>query len=412
MQRKLTIEAETAAALPRVLRAATEAIREIGEGVTVSYRPEDPEAANKKRRFRSVALGLGAVLFAAALAFPIPGGMRLPFFLAAYLLTGGEVLLRAAGNFRRGRVFDENFLMAIATLGAFAIGEYPEGVAVMLFYQVGEAFQRRAVNHSRRSITSLMDIRPDFANLQVGDTVRKVRPEEVAVGDRITVQPGEKIPLDGLVIEGRSALDTSALTGESVPRDVAAGSTVLSGTINKSGLLTVEVTKAFGESTATKILDLVQNASSKKAETENFITRFARYYTPAVVFAALALALLPPLFLPGAAFGTWFQRALVFLVISCPCALVISIPLGFFGGIGGASKNGILVKGGNYLEALGALDTVIFDKTGTLTKGVFQVTEIVTTAFPSGMIDIAPMPNAIPATRSPLLHPPVLRPGM
>jgi Cd2+/Zn2+-exporting ATPase len=286
------------------------------------------------------------------------------------------VVFRALKNISRGEFFDENFLMSAATIGAFAIGEYPEGVAVMLFYQAGEAFQRLAVNRSRSSIAALMDIRPDYANLRDGENIRKVSPEEVSPGDLILVKPGEKVPLDGLVREGTSALDVSALTGESLPRDVAAGSEILSGSINKSGLLLVEVTRPFGESTVSRILDLVQNAGSKKAPVENFITRFARYYTPAVVFSALALALLPPFLIPGAVFAEWVRRALIFLVVSCPCALVISIPLSFFGGIGGASRKGILVKGGNYLEALNRVDTVVFDKTGTLTRGIFKVQEI------------------------------------
>lgn len=266
--------------------------------------------------------------------------------------------------------------MSIATIGAFAIGEYPEGVAVMLFYQIGEFFQDLAVNRSRKSIAALMDIRPDYANLKVGNDVKKVDPEDVLVGDYIIVRPGERVPLDGVVVEGKSMVDTSALTGESVPREVEVDGSVLGGFINKNGLLTIKVTKEFGESTVSKILELVQNASSKKAPTENFITKFSRYYTPVVVFAALALAVIPPLVIEGATFSEWVYRALVFLVISCPCALVVSIPLGFFGGIGGASKNGVLIKGGNYLEALNNVDIVVFDKTGTLTKGVFKVTEI------------------------------------
>ncbi|MDR3076071.1 MAG: cadmium-translocating P-type ATPase, partial [Synergistaceae bacterium] len=314
--------------------------------------------------------------FAAGMAFELNQRLKLALFLISYLLIGGEVLLRAAKNISKGQVFDENFLMSIATIGAFAIGEYPEGVAVMLFYQVGEAFQDFAVGRSRKSITALMDIRPDFANVKTGGEVRRVSPEEVKVGDFIVVKPGEKIPLDGVVTEGRSALDTSALTGEAIPRDVEPGSEVLSGSINKNGLLTIEVKKLFGESTVSKILDLVQNASGAKAPVENFITKFARYYTPAVVFAAAALAVVPPLAL-GGVWSEWINRALVFLVVSCPCALVISIPLSFFGGIGGASRNGILIKGSNYLDALHNVDTVVFDKTGTLTKGVFAVTEIV-----------------------------------
>jgi Cd2+/Zn2+-exporting ATPase len=268
--------------------------------------------------------------------------------------------------------------MAIATIGAFLIGEYPEGVAVMLFYQVGEIFQDMAVNNSRKSIRALMDIRPDFANLKIGDKIRKVSPEEVAIGDIIIVKPGEKVPLDGVVIEGTSMVDSSALTGESVPTKVEAGDIILSGVININAVLTIKIEKEFADSTVSRILDLVQNAGSKKAPTEKFITKFARVYTPVVVFLAIALAIFPPLFIEGATFSQWIYRALSFLVVSCPCALVVSVPLGFFGGIGGASKNGILVKGGNYLEALNNVELVVFDKTGTLTKGVFQVTEIKT----------------------------------
>jgi Cd2+/Zn2+-exporting ATPase len=324
-----------------------------------------------------IIFGIGTALFIVGLVFSFPFIAELIVFLSGYLLIGGEVLLRAAKNILKGQVFDENFLMTIATIGAFAIGEFPEGVAVMLFYQIGEAFQDLAVGRSKRSITALMDIRPDFANLKVGDDVKRVAPEAVQVGDLIIIRPGEKIPLDGIVTDGHSALDTSALTGESLPRDAEPGDTVLSGSINTNGLLTVEVSKIFGESTVSKILDLVQNASSKKSPMENFITKFARYYTPVVVFAALALAVIPPLVIPGAHFSDWIYRALVFLVVSCPCALVISIPLSFFGGIGAASRSGILIKGSNYLEALNDVDTVVFDKTGTLTKGVFSVTQIV-----------------------------------
>ncbi len=265
--------------------------------------------------------------------------------------------------------------MSIATIGAFFVGEYPEGVAVMLFYLLGELFEDMAVDHSRKSISALMDIRPDYANLKVGDELQKVSPEDVNVGDIIIVKPGEKIPLDGKVIDGVSMVDTAALTGESVPRELEPGNDALSGFINKNGVLTIEVTKEFGESTVAKVLDLVQNASSKKAPTEKFITKFAHYYTPVVVFGALALAVIPPLVIPGATFSDWIYRGLVFLVVSCPCALVLSIPLGFIGGIGGASKRGILVKGGNYLEALNNVEVVVFDKTGTLTKGVFKVTQ-------------------------------------
>ncbi len=317
----------------------------------------------------------GAVLAAGILA-PVSGLAELAIFVAAYVIIGGDIVWRALRNIVHGRVFDENFLMAIATIGAFATQQYSEGVAVMLFYQIGELFQGIAVNRSRKSIKSLLDIRPDYANLKSGNETIRVSPEEVEIGDIIVVRPGEKVPLDGHVVEGASAMDTSALTGESVPREVEPGSEVLSGFINKNGVLTIEVTKDFGESTVSKILDLVQNASNKKAPTENFITKFARYYTPAVVIIALLLALIPPLVLADASFSDWIYRALVFLVISCPCALVVSIPLGFFGGIGAASKNGILVKGSNYLEALNDVKYVVFDKTGTLTKGAFTVTGI------------------------------------
>ncbi|NQX46716.1 cadmium-translocating P-type ATPase [Paenibacillus tritici] len=319
-------------------------------------------------------LGGGAVLAAAGMFLPVSGITELLIFLAAYLIVGGEVVLAAVRNIVRGQVFDENFLMALATIGAFAIGEYPEGVAVMLFYQVGELFQGMAVNRSRRSITALMDIRPEFAYLKEGNNLRKVSPEEVTVGDSIVVKPGEKVPLDGIILEGSAMMDTSALTGESVPRSTQPGSQVLSGFINRNGVITIEVTKDFGESAVSQILELVQNATNNKAKTENFITKFARAYTPVVVITALLLAVVPPLVLSGATFSDWVYRALVFLVISCPCALVVSIPLGFFGGIGAASRNGILVKGSNYLEALNDVKIVVFDKTGTLTKGQFTVT--------------------------------------
>ncbi|MDO4540772.1 MAG: heavy metal translocating P-type ATPase, partial [Syntrophomonadaceae bacterium] len=286
------------------------------------------------------------------------------------------VLLRAGRNIWRGQVFDENFLMSLATVGAFFIGKYPEGVAVMLFYQVGELFQDRAVDNSRKSIAALMDIRPDYAHVLDGGRVVTVAPEQVTPGQAIVIRPGERVPLDGVVIEGASLLDTAALTGESVPREAAAGDEVLSGCINLSGALTVRVTKAYGESTVSKILDLVENAGNNKSRSERFITRFAAWYTPVVVIVAALLAVVPPLVIADAAFSDWLYRALIFLVISCPCALVISVPLSFFGGIGGASKRGILVKGGNYLETLAAAEIVVFDKTGTLTKGVFAVQHI------------------------------------
>jgi Cd2+/Zn2+-exporting ATPase len=296
-------------------------------------------------------------------------------FIASYIVVGTDVVVKAIKNIFQGQVFQESFLMTVATVGALIIGEYPEAVAVMLFYQVGEYFQSYAVAKSRKSIASLMDIRPDYANVKKGDELIKTDPDEVAIGDTIVVRAGERIPLDGKVLDGNSMIDTSALTGESVPREAGVGSDVLSGCINVNGVLTIEVTKEFGESTVSKILDLVENASSKKANTENFITKFARVYTPIVMAAALLLAIIPPLFF-GGTWGDWIYRALTFLVVSCPCALVVSIPLSFFGGIGGASRRGVLVKGSNYLEALAQTEIVVFDKTGTLTKGVFKVQEV------------------------------------
>ncbi|AFY91079.1 heavy metal translocating P-type ATPase [Chroococcidiopsis thermalis] len=298
-------------------------------------------------------------------------------FIPAYLLSGWNVLTSAGRNILRGRVFDENFLMTIATLGAIAIHLLPEAVAVMLFFRVGELFQEFAVGRSKRSIKSLLEFRPDYANLKANGEVKKVSPDEVAVGDLIIVKPGEKIPLDGKIVEGEAQLDTSALTGESVPRTAKVGDSVLAGTIDKTGVLTIEVSKLFGESSVSKILDLVQNATSKKSESEKFITQFARYYTPVVVFLSLGVAILPPLFIAGADRYQWVYRALILLVISCPCGLVISIPLGYFGGVGGAAKRGILVKGSTFLDALTRVKTVVFDKTGTLTKGVFKVAQIV-----------------------------------
>jgi Cd2+/Zn2+-exporting ATPase len=380
VSQKLTIKASDKQNLPAIARQAAEIAVRIEPEIEISYSDKKIEQADSrdlKRLVYRIAMYVGAAIFVVSVIFDFPRPWELGLFLASYLLVGGEVVWRAVRNILKGQVFDENFLMSVATIGAFAIGDFPEGVAVMLFYQVGETFQRIAVNRSRKSISSLMDTRPDFANLKIGDEIKKVTPEEIGVGDLIVVKPGEKVPLDGRIIEGKSSLDTSALTGEALPRDVEKGDEVLSGSINKNGVLTIEVSKEFGESTISKILDLVQNASSKKAVTENFITKFARYYTPFVVFAALALAIIPPLVISGASFSDWIHRALVFLVVSCPCALVISIPLSFFGGIGGASKNGILIKGSNYLESLNNVDTVVFDKTGTLTKGIFKVTEIV-----------------------------------
>ena len=336
-----------------------------------------------KKRIKRVAIGAAIYLVAViAYHFFIPEQMwyiSLPLFLIAYVAIGGDVVKNAVLNIGKGQVFDENFLMMVATVGAFFVGDFPEAVAVMLFYQVGECFQSYAVNKSRKSITGLMDIRPDYANVMVDGDWQKVDPDIVKIGDTILVKPGERVPLDGVVRKGTSSLDTKALTGESIPRDVTSGDVVISGCVNKSGLLEIEVTKEYGQSTVAKILDLVENAGSKKAEAENFITKFARYYTPIVVFSALALAIIPPIIL-GGGWKDWIYRALSFLVISCPCALVISIPLSFFGGLGGASKQGILVKGSNYLEALAQTEIVVMDKTGTLTKGNFAISRIVPVA--------------------------------
>ena len=347
----------------------------------------------RKQKKMVARIAASAVLLVAAVLIPYEGPWRFVLFLPAYFVIGWDVLWKAARNIAHGQVFDENFLMALATVGAFCTGffgegEYPEAVFVMLFYQVGELFQGYAVGKSRKSIASLMDIRPDYANVERDGQLTQVDPEEVAVGDTITVKAGERVPLDGVVLEGQSMVNTSALTGESVPRQVQPGDDVISGCVNQSGLLRVRVTKPFGESTVQKILDLVENSSSKKAKAENFITKFARYYTPIVVFCALALALVPPLFV-GDWVG-WVQKALIFLVVSCPCALVISVPLSFFGGIGGASRQGILVKGGNYLEVLANTEIVVFDKTGTLTKGVFNVTAIHPEEYSeSGLLEMA-----------------------
>ncbi|MCI9403174.1 MAG: cadmium-translocating P-type ATPase [Oscillospiraceae bacterium] len=297
-----------------------------------------------------------------------------PLYLIPYFIIGWDILWKAIRNIRNGQVFDENFLMAIATVGALLIGEFPEAVFVMLFYQIGELFQGVAVGKSRKSISALMDIRPDYANVERNGQVETVDPDEVAVGETIVIRPGERVPLDGIVLEGTSTLNTAALTGESLPRDIAPGGDVISGCVNLSGLLKVQTTKEFGDSTVAKILDLVENSTSKKARTEQFITRFARWYTPAVVIGAVALAIIPSLITRD--WFKWVEQALIFLVISCPCALVISVPLTFFGGIGGASKAGVLVKGSNYLEALAKTETVVFDKTGTLTRGVFNVTAV------------------------------------
>jgi Cd2+/Zn2+-exporting ATPase len=329
----------------------------------------------RKQRHLLTRIIVAAVLFLAGSLLHLPELAEMAVFLVCYVVVGWDIVWKAITNILHGQVFDENFLMTIATIGALILGEHSEGVAVMLFYQVGEWFQSYAVSKSRKSIASLMDIRPDYANIERDGKLVQVDPDEVQIGETIVVKPGERIPLDGTILKGFSTLDTSALTGESMPREVEPGMEVISGCINQTGILNIQTTKEFGESTVAKILDLVENASDKKGRIENFITRFARYYTPVVVFAALALAILPPL-ITQQPFSTWIYRALTFLVISCPCALVISIPLSFFGGIGGASKIGVLVKGSNYLEALANTEVVVFDKTGTLTKGSFAVSEI------------------------------------
>ncbi|WP_341875844.1 heavy metal translocating P-type ATPase [Defluviitalea saccharophila] len=377
VSQKLTLEINSPSKIVSIVEEASAIATSVEPGICVLENTARETRKEEKEDYKElIILGIGIVLYALAFILPLSPLAEKLIFLASYLFVGTEVLLKALKNIFKGQVFDENFLMALATIGAFAIGEFPEAVAVMVFYQIGEFFQDLAVNRSRKSIQALMDIRPDYAHLKLEDGSKVVSPEEVTIGDLILVKPGEKIPLDGIVVEGTSTLDTSALTGESLPREVKAEDEVLSGSINQRGLLTIKVTKLFSESTVSKILDLVQNASSKKAPTENFITKFARYYTPAVVISAALLAFLPPLMIPGATFSEWVYRALIFLVISCPCALVVSIPLGFFGGIGGASKNGILIKGSNFLEALNDVHTVVFDKTGTLTKGVFKVTRI------------------------------------
>ena len=342
---------------------------------------------NKKQKKTLARIVLAAVLVVTLGLLPIRGSLRLALYLLTYLVIGSDILKKAGRGILNRQVFDENFLMAVATVGAFSLaiytrsGDYTEAIAVMLFYQIGELFQSYAVGKSRKNISALMDIRPDYANIERDGRLEQVDPEEVAVGSVIVVQPGEKIPLDGQVIEGSSTLNTSALTGESLPREVQAGEAVISGCINMTGVLKLRTTKEFGESTVSRILDLVENASSRKSRSEDFISKFARFYTPAVCCAALALALLPPLgqmlFLGTApAWGTWLYRALTFLVISCPCALVISIPLSFFAGLGGASREGVLIKGSNYLETLAQTRYVVFDKTGTLTRGVFEVNGI------------------------------------
>lgn len=376
--KKLTIETEKDADMQQILKASEAAVRNVKPEIRL--KPYRSSPSLPKERFRNktelILLMLGALFYLLGLFLPLSPEIKFFVFLTALFFIGYKVLWNAIKNIFQGRIFDENLLMSLATTGAFAIGEYPEGVAVMLFYKIGELLEGFAVNRSRNSISALMDIRPDYANRKTGETIQKVSPEEIEINELIVVKPGEKVPLDGIVLEGNSFVDSSALTGESVPRSIHSGDTVLSGFINQSGVLTIKVTKKFGESAASRILNMVENAGAKKAPTVNFITKFASYYTPAIVAAALLLALLPPLFLKDTTHMQWIYRALVFLVISCPCALVISIPLGFFGGIGAASRQGILIKGGNYLEALNAVDCAVFDKTGTLTEGKFEVREI------------------------------------
>ncbi|MHC6180520.1 heavy metal translocating P-type ATPase [Clostridium sp. JNZ X4-2] len=383
LSKKLIVQLEDEEKLDCVIKKIEKIVHKVEPEVKLLYDMKKDQleknsdgAREKKYSIENIILGIGVLIYASAVIFNFQFKIELTLYLISYLIIGQEVLLKAIKNIGRGQVFDENFLMCIASIGAFCIEQYPEAVAVMLFYRIGEYFQDRAVDHSRKSISDLMNIKPDFANVKSNGQIKKVDPENVNVGDIILVKPGEKIPLDGEIVEGNSTVDTSALTGESLPREVSVDDEVLGGFINKNGVLSVKVTKVFGQSTVAKILDLVENASSKKAPTENFITKFARYYTPTVVVLSFMLAVLPPLFVTGATFSVWFYRALVFLVVSCPCALVISVPLGFFGGIGSASKNGILIKGGNYLEALNYVNTVVFDKTGTLTKGVFKVTKV------------------------------------
>ncbi|RKD30048.1 heavy metal translocating P-type ATPase [Thermohalobacter berrensis] len=378
VNKNLTIEQRSNLDDKEILEKITKIVQSIEPHVNVIVKSKETNITESNiNKSKLIELGISTILFFTVLIFDFKFNIEITFYLISYLLVGRKVLLSALRNISKGQVFDENFLMTIATIAAFIIKEYPEAVAVMLFYNIGMIFEDLAVNRSRKSIKSLLNIRPDFANLKTDQTILRVSPDNVKIGDTIVIKPGERVPLDGEVISGESMIDTSVLTGESLPRKVVKGDEVLSGSINQNGLLTVKVTKEFSESTVSKILELVQKASSKKAPTEKFITKFARYYTPVVVFLALFIAILPPIILKES-LAEWIYRASIFLVVSCPCALVISIPLGFFGGIGGASKNGILVKGGSYLEALTNVDTIVFDKTGTLTKGIFKVTNIQT----------------------------------
>jgi Zn2+/Cd2+-exporting ATPase len=382
VSKRLIIEANSENEIDRIYLETTKIVKRIEPDVNIVEVKNIKESKavshliNDNNRIKVIKLVISILLLSIGMIFQFMRPLEFVLFFISYILVGSEVLLKAFNNIKQGNVFDENFLMAIATLGAFAIGQFPEGVSVMIFYQTGEFFQDIAVNNSRKSITALMDIRPEYSNLVVGNLVKKVLSEEINVGDIIVVKPGERIPLDGKIVEGNSTVDTSALTGEALPRSVKCGENVLSGFINNNGLLKIEVIKEFSNSTVSRILELTQNASIRKAPTEKFITRFAHYYTPAVVIISVVIAILPPIFISGATFSEWIYRALIFLVVSCPCALVISIPLGFFGGIGGASRHGILIKGSNYLEALNKAEIVVFDKTGTLTQGVFEVVQI------------------------------------
>ncbi|HHY64464.1 MAG TPA: cadmium-translocating P-type ATPase, partial [Clostridiaceae bacterium] len=379
---KLSIEVDGEKSLYEIERKIQKLMDSIEKGSRLKVTETGEKDNDDSDRLSNTRLSIyiiAAVSYFAGMFFIENPAIELVLFIFAYMVFGYNVLLKSAKNILRGRVFDENFLMSIATIGALIIGEYPEAAAVMMFYQVGELFQDYAVNHSRRAIKSLIAIKPDYANLKTGEGYKRVAPSEINIGDYIVVRPGERVPLDGVVTEGVSAVDTSALTGESLPRDVGIGSEILSGSINMSGVLTIRVTRMFENSTVSRILEMVESASQKKANAERFITRFAAIYTPLVAGIAVLLALIPPLFF-GGEFNQWIYRALLFLVVSCPCALVISIPLGFFGGIGAASRRGILVKGGNYLEALAKVKTVVFDKTGTLTSGSFEVTKLGTAA--------------------------------
>lgn len=381
---RLTIDIDNSHDDGQILEWAIATAHKVEDGLSITLEKEEKKSSNleadsasffEENKIIIIRLSVALVLFFAALMINLPSSIKLGFYLLSYLISGGDVLLKAAKNTLKGNMFDEYFLMSVATLGAYGIRSYPEATAVMIFYQVGELIQGAAVDKSRNSIKALMKIRPDYANRIENGEIIRMDPEDIRVGEEIVVQPGERIPLDGEIISGTSFVDTSALTGESVPKAVGKGDKVLSGFVNKNGLINILVSKIYGESAIARVLELVENAAAKKAETERFITRFARYYTPAVVFLAVAIAFFPPL-IYGEGFSQWIYKALVFLVISCPCALVLSVPLGFFGGIGAASKNGILIKGGNYLESMSKIAVVVFDKTGTLTKGDFEVKKV------------------------------------